>query len=79
MRKYLLVMTAVAAWAAMPAVTVTAVGSLATVALLAGSARADTALLPGWKHACGRNPRCFERAQARRMAARLRAQSARAQ
>src|SRR5690348_5847727 len=67
---------AAAAWAAVPsAATVTAAGSLATVSLLAaGEARAVTALLPGWKHSCGRNPRCFERGEYRRQMARLRAQ-----
>ena len=71
MRKLLvLAATGAIAWAAAPAaMTVLGVGSLATVTVLAGSeAKAGTALLPGWRHSCGRNPRCFERAEARRRA-----------
>jgi len=43
--------------------TVIGLGSLAAaVSLVASSeAVADTAVLPGWRHPCGRNPRCHER------------------
>jgi hypothetical protein len=60
------------AWAAVPsATTMIGVGSLGVVVLLTGSeAKADTALLPGWRMSCGRNPRCFERGEARRQARR---------
>ena len=66
------------AWNAVPSVGMVAgVGSFATVTVLAGGeARAGTALLPGWTHSCGRNPRCFERGEARRRA-RLNAQAMR--
>ena len=78
MRKSL-VFTALAAtaFAAVPSsATLLGVGSLAAaVSLMAGSeATARTAVLPGWRNPCGRNPRCFERAEARRQA-KLRAQS----
>ena len=74
MRRLFILAVSAAAWAAVPsAVTVTAAGSLATVSLLtAGEARAGTALLPGWKLSCGRNPRCFEHGEYRRQVARLR-------
>jgi hypothetical protein len=77
MRKSL-VLTALAApaFAAVPSsATLLGVGSLAAaVSLMAGSeATARTAILPGWRYPCGRNPRCFDRAEARRQA-RLRAQ-----
>jgi hypothetical protein len=77
MRRSVLVMTLAAAWAAIPsAPTVIGTASLATAALLvAHEARAGTALLPGWRHACGRNPRCFERGEYRRQLARLRARA----
>ena len=60
------VVTAGLAWtaAALPAV----VGTAAIVALSSNEARANTAILPGWTHSCGRNPRCFERGEARRRA-----------
>ena len=76
MRKSLAIALTAVTWAAAPsATTVTAVGSVATIALLAaGEARAGTALLPGWKLSCGRNPRCFERGEYRRQTARLRTQ-----
>jgi hypothetical protein len=78
MRKSI-VFTALAAtaFATVPSsATLLGVGSLAAaVSLMAGSdATARTAVLPGWRHPCGRNPRCFERAEARRQA-KLRAQS----
>ena len=81
MRKLcVLAATAAIGWAAVPpAMTLVGVGSLATVTLLAsGQAEAGTALLPGWRYPCGRNPRCFDRAEARRRA-RLAAQSMRSQ
>jgi hypothetical protein len=54
--------------------------SLATAALLVASeARAGTALLPGWRLSCGRDPRCFERGEYRRQMAKLPVQSARVQ
>jgi hypothetical protein len=78
MRKSLvLTALAAAAFAAVPSsATLVGVGSLAAaVSLMAASeATARTAILPGWRYPCGRNPRCFERAEARRQA-RLRAQS----
>ena len=78
MRKSLvLIALAATAFTAVPSsATLLGVGSLAAaVSLMAGSeATARTAILPGWRHPCGRNPRCFERAEARRQA-RLRAQS----
>jgi hypothetical protein len=75
MRRYALVMMLAAAWAAIPSTpTVIGTASLATASLLvASAARAGTALLPGWRYACGRNPRCFERGEYRRTMARLRA------
>jgi hypothetical protein len=56
-----------APWAA------TAIGGTtfaAATALAISDAAAGTALLPGWKHSCGRDPRCFERGEARRQARR---------
>ena len=83
MRKSLtLTALAVAAFAVVPsAATLLGIGSVAAaVSLMAASeAKAGTALLPGWRWSCGRDPRCFERGEARRQAARLRAQSARVQ
>jgi hypothetical protein len=81
MRSLVLVTTLVAAGVAVPsAATVIAAASLATASLLvATEVQAGTSLLPGWKHSCGRDPRCFERGEARRQAARLRAQPARVQ
>jgi hypothetical protein len=81
MRSLVLVTTLAAAGVAVPsAATVIAAASLATASLLvATEAQAGTALLPGWGVSCGRDPRCFERGEARRRAARLRARSARAQ
>jgi hypothetical protein len=74
MRKSFVIAAALAAaWTVVPsATTVLGLGSLAAaVSLLVGSeAAADTALLPGWVHSCGRNPRCFERGEARRQARR---------
>jgi hypothetical protein len=79
MRKSLaLTAMAVAAFAVVPSsATLLGIGSLATaVSLMAATeAEARTAIQPGWRYPCGRNPRCFERAEARRQA-RLRAQSA---
>jgi hypothetical protein len=79
MRRSVLVITLAAAWAAIPSAdAVVATASLAAASLLVASgAQADTAVLPGWKHSCGRNPRCFERGEHRRQMARLRARSAR--
>jgi hypothetical protein len=74
MRKSLiLTATAAAAFAVVPSsATLVGIGSLAAaVSLLApATAEAGTALLPGWKLSCGRNPRCFERGEARRQARR---------
>jgi hypothetical protein len=74
MRRYALVITLAAAWAAIPsAPTVIAAASFATAALLAATeVQAGTALLPGWGLSCGRDPRCFERGEYRRRMARLR-------
>ena len=76
MRKSVLFTAAVAAaFAVMPSSAVlVGIGSMAAaVSLLApNTANADTALLPGWRLSCGRDPRCFERGEARRQA-RLRA------
>ena len=72
MRKQsLIAATALIAWTAGPPAITTAVGlaTLGTATLLAsGAATAGTAILPGWRHPCGRQPRCFERAEARRQA-----------
>jgi hypothetical protein len=80
MRKSLsLTVMAVAAFAVVPSsATLFGIGSVAAaVSLMAVSeATAGTALLPGWWHPCGRNPRCMERVEGRRLA-RLRAQSLR--
>ena len=75
MRRYAFVMTLAAALASIPSTaTIIGAASLATASLLvASAARAGTALLPGWKFACGRDPRCFERGEHRRTMARLRA------
>jgi len=80
MRKSL-VLTALAAtaFAAVPSsATLLGIGSLAAaVSLVAGSeATARTAVLPGWRHPCGRNPRCMERVEGRRLD-RIKAQSTR--
>lgn len=78
MRRFVLVATLAAACVAVPsAAAVIATASLATASLLVSNeARAGTALLPGWKLSCGRNPRCFERGEYRRQT-RLRATRAR--
>jgi hypothetical protein len=80
MRKSLvLTALAAAAFAAVPSsATLVGVGSLAAaVSLFAHSeASAMTAVLPGWRHPCGRNPRCLERVEGRRLD-RLRANAAR--
>lgn len=80
-RSFVLAMTLAVAWSAVPSTaTVIATASLATASLLvATEAKADTALLPGWKLSCSRDPRCFERGEARRQAARRKTQSARAE
>jgi hypothetical protein len=79
MRKSLIMTAmAIAAFAAIPSsTTLVGIGSLAAaISLLAPiPVEARTAILPGWRYPCGRNPRCFERAEARRLA-RLRARSA---
>jgi hypothetical protein len=71
MRKsFVFAATAVIAWAAVP-LAATAIGAAtiaATAVLSSSAAKAGTAILPGWRHACGRQPRCFERAEARRRA-----------
>jgi hypothetical protein len=69
-RSFVIAAIATIAWAAAPAApTAIGVGALAAVTVLAGSeSSAGTAILPGWKHSCGRNPRCFERGEARRRA-----------
>jgi hypothetical protein len=69
-RSFLFVATAVITWAAVPsATTAIGVGSLVAATTLAASeASAGTAILPGWVHSCGRDPRCFERGEARRRA-----------
>ena len=79
MRRLILVTTLAAACMAVPsAAAVIAAASFATASLLvATEVRADTALLPGWKLSCGRDPRCFERGERRRQMARLRALSVR--
>jgi hypothetical protein len=60
-------MAAALTWAG--AVLPVATLGVATVAALAPhEARAYTAIQPGWRHSCGRNPRCFERYEARRWA-----------
>jgi hypothetical protein len=64
------VFAAAIAWAAVPLAT-TAIGTAtvaSTTVLLSDAAEAGTAILPGWRHPCGRQPRCFERAEARRQA-----------
>jgi hypothetical protein len=80
MRRSFLVAAMVAAgWAVVPSAdTVIGMSSLAAaVSLLAQpEAKADTAVQPGWRHPCGRNPRCMERVEGRRLA-RIRAQSLR--
>ena len=78
MRKSLILATAVAAFAVVPSgATLFGIGSLAAaVSLIAHSeAAANTAVLPGWRHPCGRNPRCMERVEGRRLD-RLRAKAA---
>jgi len=77
MRKSFVVIAVALVAAAIPSgATVVGLGSLAAVvALLAPSqAAANTAVLPGWRHPCGRNPRCMERVEGRRLD-RLRARS----
>jgi hypothetical protein len=62
---------AVIAWAAVPLATPTmgiATVAATTVLLRGSAATAGTAILPGWRHSCGRDPRCFERGEARRRA-----------
>jgi hypothetical protein len=76
MRKSLIIALAAAAFAVVPSsAALVGIGAMAAaVSVLAGSdATAATALLPGWVLSCGRDPRCFERGEARRQAARLRA------
>ncbi len=76
MRKSLIIALAAAAFAVVPSsAALVGIGAMAAaVSLLAESdATAATAPLPGWVLSCGRDPRCFERGEARRQAARLRA------
>ncbi len=84
MPKPLITAMAAIAFAVVPSsASLLGVGSTAAaVSLLAPSAaHAGTALLPGWTRSCGRDPRCFERGEARRQARLrpLRQQSARVQ
>jgi hypothetical protein len=69
-RSFVVAAIATIAWAAVPSAPIAVgVGALAAVTVLAGSeASAGTAIQPGWRHSCGRNPRCFDRAEARRRA-----------
>ena len=71
MRKSLaLTAMAAAAFAVVPSsATLLGIGSLATaVSLMAASeAAARTAIQPGWRYPCGRNPRCMERVEGRRL------------
>jgi hypothetical protein len=68
-RSFVVAAIATIAWVAVSAAP-TAIGvGAAVVTVLAGSeASAGTAIQPGWRHSCGRNPRCFDRADARRRA-----------
>jgi hypothetical protein len=59
-------MAAALAWAG-AALPVASLG-VATISVLPHEARAGTAIQPGWTHSCSRNPRCFERGEARRRA-----------
>jgi hypothetical protein len=70
MRRSIVAAIATIAWAAGPsAPTAIAIGAATSVTVMAGSeASAGTAIRPGWRHSCGRNPRCFDRAEARRRA-----------
>jgi hypothetical protein len=61
---FVVVTAGLASAAALPAI----VGTAAIIALSRTDARAGTAILPGWAHSCGRDPRCFERGEARRRA-----------
>jgi hypothetical protein len=71
MRKSLvLTATVVAAFAVVPSsATLVGIGSMAAAVslLVPGEAAANTAVLPGWRHPCGRNPRCLERVEGRRL------------
>ena len=69
-RSFVVAAIATIGWVAGPsAPTAVGVGAVAAVTMLAGSeASAGTAILPGWRHSCGRNPRCFDRAEGRRRA-----------
>jgi hypothetical protein len=61
------VMAAALTWtgAALP---VASLGAATLAVLNVSEARAGTAIQPGWTHSCSRNPRCFERGEARRRA-----------
>src|SRR5262249_41421865 len=64
MRKFFVIVAGALMAALIPSsATIIGLGSLAAaVSLVASSeAAADTAVLPGWRHPCGRNPRCHER------------------
>ena len=50
------------------ALPVASLGAATLAALSVSEAHAATAIQPGWRHSCGRNPRCFERYEARRRA-----------
>ncbi len=69
-RSFVLAVTGATAWAVVSVSNlVLGVGTLALVtSLTAGAAQAGTAILPGWRPACGRQPRCFDRGEARRQA-----------
>jgi hypothetical protein len=58
-------------WVAVTGATLPVSATIAALALTR-PAHAATAVLPGWHLSCGRNPRCFERGEARRQRARLR-------
>ena len=67
MRQILIVAAVILSMAAPAAVTGTAVVTAMSL-VTTEQAQANTAVLPGWQQSCGRNPRCFERGEARRRA-----------
>ena len=66
MRQILIVAAVILSTAAPAMVTSTAV--VTAMSLVTAEQAQDTAVLPGWQQSCGRNPRCFERGEARRRA-----------
>ena len=62
------IVAAVILWAAAPATLYSTAVVTAMSLVTAEQAQANTAVLPGWQQSCGRNPRCFERGEARRRA-----------